>query len=97
MEFTVTYWQHRQFSATATVHEVATALAAYIGGLPDGEMAALLAARANIVLMQLSTGFTPDDTDIIALALAEHGFEANGDADPDQSDYNTDYTAALKS
>lgn len=97
MEFTVTYWQHRQFSATAGADEVAAALRAYVEGLPDGETAAGFARRARIVLTQLFGGFTPADTDIIALALAEYGFEANGDADPDQSDYNTDYTAALKS
>jgi hypothetical protein len=96
MDFTVTYWEHRKREATASEQDVTDALQAYIKVRPGGELPALYHAnRASIVITQLAQGFTPDDTGIIAVALAEYAWDHDAAAIIAR-DENSDYTATVK-
>jgi hypothetical protein len=95
MQFLVTYWEHRKREATASEQDVTDALQAYIKALPGGELPMLYANRASIVITQLAQGKTPDDTDIIAIALAEYAWDHDAAATIAR-DENSDYAAAVK-
>jgi hypothetical protein len=92
MQFDVTYWQPKLYSAVAEEAEVGRALADYIEANPGREGS----HRASAVLTQMANGFEPSDMGIVARALMRAGFEAPKGTEPDQSDKASDYTAEVR-